>query len=230
MYLQAAFYISLSIFAALITTTPSLSLSSDHSYLPSLRLPREAVQELRIVQPYPPGHVYMNITLGRGQDAMTVPVVEADPAIFLDDVDGVRARSLVPRGQCMSFSLPGVNCLINYCWRGYDDVIYSEYITIYGSNGWSNPSRVSSSNLNKLSFNILLNDGYGNWFPLGHECSNDNTMINTNHRMQENLLGNARVDHVRCDSCNFRGLTCSTAALRYNLAVFSNGVMSQSLC
>jgi hypothetical protein len=68
MFLQKVIHISL-LFMTITIAAPQNSPSFDEfddSHLPSLRLPREMVEKLKLVQRNPPGHVYRNITLSGG--------------------------------------------------------------------------------------------------------------------------------------------------------------------
>jgi hypothetical protein len=229
---QKAFYISHYLFAAFIAAAPSPNPDFDDSHLPSLRLPREEVQAMKKNQTYPSGYIHTYITFGKGSDAVSVPIVEADPNILLDDEDGVRARSLASRDGsfCTSFFTPFGYCTINYCWRGNNGVVYSEALTITGSNGESNPSSVTSSNDNNLSLDAALNNGYNHWFPQGHACSNSNTQIYTDHLLQTGITGIALINNLQCDSCIFNGLTCLTASLQNNIASWANSVALRARC
>lgn len=218
------FFLSSAVIAA-----PSQGLS-DASYLPSARLPAEKVAMMKRDQKYPPGYHHSNVTFGEGADAISVPVIEADPDILLDNDKGIHARSLAPRGACMSFVGRFSNCEINYCWRDGAGELHSEYITIEGSNGPSNPRAMYTSNYENLDFDEVLNDGYNGWFPTGHECSNSNTQIFTRHLWQGGVYTSAYVDRVRCDTCDFSNLRCYSNQLKNNLIAFSNGVNSQGRC
>jgi hypothetical protein len=82
---------------------------------------------------------------------------------------------------------------------------------------------VFSSNDAHLELNPVSNDGVNGWFESGHECSNDNTMMWTNHRWDTGVMGLARVD-LSCDTCDFGGLYCQTDALKSNLHALGNGI------
>jgi hypothetical protein len=230
MFLQKAFHTSLYLFTAFVAATPSPNPDFDDSHLPDLRLSRDEVQALKEAQIHPIGYVHKYITFGNGNDVVTVPIVEADVDILLDDEQGVKARSLAPRGSCLSFPTPSTGCMIDYCWRDDQGVIYARAITITGSNGQSNPTSVTSNDPANLGFNEVYNNGYNGWFPRGHECSNSNTQIYTNHRLVSGVLGPAYVHHVRCENCNFRGVVCLSDLLKNNLIAYANGVSSQSGC
>ncbi|KLO88624.1 uncharacterized protein LW93_4433 [Fusarium fujikuroi] len=203
----------------------------DDAHLPDHRLSPAEVQALKEAQIYPPGYVHKRVIFGEGKDAITVPIVEADVDMLRDDEKGVKARSLAPRGSCFSFPMSARgSCMIDYCWRDDSGAIYSRGITIRGSNGQSNPAAVTSNDPNNLSFNSIFNDGYNSWFPTGHECSNSDTQIYTNHRVLPGLTNVAYVDHVRCDNCNFRNVNCLSDSLKNNLIAYANGVSSQSRC
>jgi hypothetical protein len=233
MSLQKAFHTYLYLFAAFVAATPSPNPDFDDSHLPDLRLSRDEVQALKEAQIHPPGYVQKYITFGNGSDAVTVPIVEADVDILLDDEQGVKARSLASRGgsiSCMSFPTPRSGCMIDYCWRDDEGVIYSRAITITGSNGQSNPISVTSNDPANLGFNEVFNDGYRGWFRRDHECSNSNTQIYTDHRLLSGVMGTAYIHHVRCENCHFGGLKCLSDVLKNNLIAYSNGVSSQSSC
>jgi hypothetical protein len=229
---QKVFYISHYLFAAFIAAAPSPNPDFDDSHLPSLRLSREEVQAMKEGQIYPSGYIHTYITFGEGSDALSVPIVEVDPNILLDDEDGVRARSLASRDGgsfCSSFFTPFGSCTINYCWS-VNGVIYSEALTITGSNGQSNPSNVASSNDANLSLDPNLNNGYNGWFPQGHACSNSNTQIYTDHLLQDGTSGTALINNLQCDACLFSGLTCLTTSLQSNMGAWSNGVPLRARC
>ncbi|KAG4255524.1 hypothetical protein BFJ72_g15245 [Fusarium proliferatum] len=202
----------------------------DDAHLPDIRLSPLEVRALKEAQKYPPGYVHKIVTLGTGENAKEVPIVEADPDMLLDDEKGIKARSLAPRGTCFSFPAASSGCMIDYCWKDNDGNTWSRFIIIRGSNGQSNPSAVTSSDTNRLSFNSIYNDGYNGWFPEGHECSNSDTQIYTDHRLSTGILGTAYVNRVRCDNCNFGFLRCLSDSLKNNLIAYSNGVGSQSYC
>jgi hypothetical protein len=231
MFLQNVFHISL-LFVTITTAVPSLNSKFD-DHLPSLRLPREKVEKLKLGQRNPPGHVYRNITLGRGEDALTVPVVEINLDTLLDDEHGALARSLAPRGNCYTRQDNSAveYCNIAYCWKASDGVtVYNEFITIQGSNGQIDPVNVWSSNGDYLTLDSIHNDADNRWFQRNHECSNDNTMIWTDHRWQEGMMGLARVDHVDCNTCDFGGLYCQSEQLQGNLAALANGLQPDVTC
>ena len=80
-----------------------------------------------------------------------MPVVEADPDILLDDEDGHRARARSLPGACQSLTNAAGSCNLNYCWTDTNNDVYTETLTITGSNGQSNPSNVASSNTAHLA-------------------------------------------------------------------------------
>ncbi|KAF5698371.1 secreted in xylem [Fusarium globosum] len=71
----------------------------DDAHLPDLRLSPREVQDLKENQKFPPGYVHKMVTLGTGKDAKTVPIVEADPDMLLDDKRGVKAPEGIPTQQ-----------------------------------------------------------------------------------------------------------------------------------
>ena len=227
MFLQEAFHIFLYLFAASIAAAPSPIPDFDDSYLPSLRLSREEVQAMKEAQTYPPGYIHKYVTLGRD---ISVPIVEADPDILLNDADGVRARFLVPRGNCLTLTPAGSSCNINYCWVDTDDNTHTEAITITGSDGRSNPTSVTSSNNTNLYLSGLFNTGYNHWFPTDHECSDDNTQMYTVHRLHELADGIAYVSNLQCDTCEFGDLVCRSSLLLNNLVAFTDGGAAQVQC
>jgi len=231
MFLQKVIHISL-LFVTITTAVPSPFSEFEDRHLPGLRLPRERVEKLKLVQRNPPGHVYRKITLGRGDDALTVPVVEMNLDILRDDEHGALARSLAPRGSCYSRqeNSEPEHCNIAYCWKDASGTVYNEFITIQGSDGQSNPINVWSSNGGYLTLDAIHNDGYHGWFEQRHECSNDNTMIWTDHRWDTGSMGLARVDHVDCKTCEFGGVYCQTEQLRGNLAALANGIEPETQC
>jgi hypothetical protein len=226
MFLQGAFHLSLYLFAASIAAAPSPNPDFDDSHLPSLRLPREEVQAMKESQTYPPGYIHQYVTLGEGSDAVTVPIVEADLNVLLDNEDGARARSLATRDQkCNMFSAAGSNCLINYCWTGTDGVVYSEWLSVLPGKkpASSNPKTVSTSNINNLYLSDTYNTGYNHWFPNGHECSNSDTQMYTKHRLADGVVGDAYVDGLQCDTCFFSSLECLSDFTGNNLVAFTGG-------
>jgi hypothetical protein len=225
MFLQAAFYVSLSLLAASVAAAPSPNPHFDDSHLPGLRLPREEVQAMKKDQTYPPGYVHRNITLGEGSDAVSVPIVEANLNILLDDDDGVRARSLVARDQCISYRASQGSCLINYCWTANNGTIYSEWLGITGGKvaASDNPIRMTTSNINTLSLSTTYNTGYNSWFPNHHECSDSDTMTYTNHYLANGVTGVAYLHGLQCDTCFFKSLGCMP-----NTGFASNGLSAWS--
>ncbi|KAF5622400.1 secreted in xylem 2 [Fusarium tjaetaba] len=143
----------------------------DDIYLPDLRLSPREVQDLKDNQKFPPGYVHKMVTFGTGEDTTTVPIVEADPDMLLDDEKGMKARSLAPRGSCFSFPMPSSGCMIDYCWIDSGGHTYSAAITIRGSNGQSNPSSVTSNDPANLSLNNVFNDGYNDRISCGENIA-----------------------------------------------------------
>jgi hypothetical protein len=226
MFLQEAFYISLCLFVAFITTLPNPNPDFDDSHLPSLRLSREEVQEMKERQIYPPGYVHKYITMG---DKST-PIVELDPDILLDDDDGVSARSLVPREVCGTIAPTNTySCNINYCWLGTNRFPYTEAITITGSNGVSNPISVTTSNRNNLQLDPTYNNGEGHYFPTGHECSNDDTQMYTDHNLNTSWA-KAHVTDLDCYFCTFASLLGEGAMVNAGLVAYTNGGASEVAC
>ncbi|KAF5688794.1 secreted in xylem 2 [Fusarium circinatum] len=198
--------------------------------LPDVRLSPLEVRALKEAQKYPPGYIHKRVTLGTGKNAKEVPIVEADPDMLLHGEKGIKERSLAPRGSCFSFPASSSGCMIDYCWLDNDGNTWSRFIIISGSNGRSNPRSVTSSDTSKLSFNSIFNNGYGGWFPEGHECSNSDTQIYTDHSLSAGIKGTAYINRVQCNDCNFGFLRCLSDSLKNNLIAYSNGVSSQSSC
>jgi hypothetical protein len=223
---QKALYMTNYLFAAFIAAAPFPNSGPDESHLPSRRLSVEEVQAMKERQIYPSGYIHTNITFGKGSDAFSVPIIEADPNVLLDNDDGVRARSLAARQGtfCTTFFTPFGSCTINYCWYDSSGGIYSEFITITGSDGISNPTGVTSSDGSILSLDPNLNNGYNNWFPQGHACSNSDTQMYTDHLSQSGVTGIALVGNLKCSSCTFGYFQCQTASLQGNMGSWSNGV------
>lgn len=174
--------------------------------------------------------------IGNRSETQTVPVVQGDPNVFLDNDDGLRARSLAPRGSCIVWGGTSQSCAITYCWSGTDGSVYTAHLTVGGSNGQSNPTSMTSSNTNYMG-PYEYNTGFGGWFRSSrHECSNSDTILGTTHRIsrQGNTLQlynahNAFVDHFRCDNCGFGGVSCDGNLLN-NLLVFTNGQATGVTC
>lgn len=234
MFLLGTISICLSLFTA-IAAAVSENNNDPITTTPDLRLTPEEVEKFKAHQIHEPGYIHGYTTFGEGANKVSVPIVEGDYDIFLENEQGIKARSLAGRGlagSCLSFTAPPGDCLINYCWRGTGplELTFSQTIRISGSNGQSNPTLVESSDTRYLR--LTGSDGYNGWFPRGHECSNSNTQIYTDHLLQGNVFGEAYVDRVRCENCNFRNLYCPEASspLKNNLIAFSNGVASQSSC
>jgi hypothetical protein len=115
MFLQEVFYIFLYLFtASMATALPSNLDSSDSSdkYLPSLRLSLEEVQAMKKSQTHLPGYIHNYISLGD----RSVPIVEADPNILLDNKDGHQARIRSLASGCQSITNSAGSCNLNYCW------------------------------------------------------------------------------------------------------------------
>jgi hypothetical protein len=218
MFLQEAFYIYLCLFVAFIATAPNLNPNFDDSHLPSLRLSREEVQAMKERQTHPPGYIYKYITIGN----KSTPVIEIDPDMLLDDDDGVYARSLAPRWVCYTVIPPFGNCNINYCWADPDDNIYTEAIAVIGSSGPSNPTNVTTSNSHNLVLNGQYNTGYKGWFPTGHECSNSDTQIYTNHTLGNNNWGVAHITGLVCETCQFADVIGDSLMVTAKLAAQTN--------
>jgi hypothetical protein len=215
MFLQEAFYIFLYLFAASTAAAPP-------SNLPSLRLSLSEVQAMKEAQTHLPGYIHDYISLG----GRSVPVVEADPDILLDGEDGHRARARSLNGACRSFTNAAGSCNLNYCWTDINNIVYTETLTITGSNGQTNPTNVESSNTVHLQLDSSLNTGYRGWFAKGHECSNSDTVIYTN--VYYNGLTNKVVslNRLACDTCSgSTTLICNggDTTLQNNIAIYPNG-------
>lgn len=208
MLLQAAVHISL-FFTTSVVAVLSPKPGFDDSHLPGIRLAREEAEAMKESQSYPPGYIHDYVAFGEGSNAITVPVVEGDPAILLDNEDGIRARAIVPPQQCLTFNSKTA-CLIIYCWRDNNNTIHSPWLAITpGKNTKkSNPTSVKSFDINSLSLNAEYNTGYNNWFPLGHECSNSDTMTYTNHYLADTSQGVAYIHGLQCNNCLFTGIGC----------------------
>nr|ARR28600.1 secreted in xylem 2 [Fusarium oxysporum f. sp. cubense] len=214
-----------------VAANPVADPQPNDARLPDVRLSPLEVQAMKEAQKHSPGYIHRMVTLGTGENAIEVPIVEADPDMLLDGEKGMRARSLAPRGTCFSFPATSSGCMIDYCWKDNHGNTWSRFVTVRGSNGQSNPRSVTSSDTNKLSFNTQFNDGYGGWFPEGHECSNSDTQIYTNHFLYEGGVGTAYVNRFRCDNCNFGFLRCLSDNLKNNLIAYANGGgQSQAYC
>ncbi|KAF5716143.1 secreted in xylem 2 [Fusarium mundagurra] len=230
MFLNRALVALFAAWTISVAANPITDPLPDDARLPDTRLSPLEVRALKEAQKYPPGYVHKIVTLGTGENAKEVPIVEADPDMLLHGEKGIKARSLARRGSCMSFPSTSSGCMIDYCWKDNDNNVWSRFIIISGSNGKSNPSSVRSSDPSLLSFNSIFNNGYGGWFPEGHECSNSDTQIYTDHSLSDGITGTAYINRVRCDNCNFGFLNCLSDNLKHNLIAYSNGVSSQSQC
>ena len=153
-----------------------------------------------------------------------------NPNPDFDNNDGDGARSLAPRGNCLPISNGQGNCNINYCWTGTDGTQYTEAITISGSDGNSNPTSMTTTNSANLYLSGLFNTGYNHWFPLGHECSNDNTETYTVHRLDEDGDSPAHITDLNCKTCDFGSLICSIAMVTANLVAYTNGGAGEVPC
>jgi hypothetical protein len=223
-FLQEVFYISLYLFAAFITATISPNLDFDDSHLPSIRFSREEVQALKEAQTYPPGYIHDYISFGNSSDAISVPLIEPDYDIFLSDKDGVRARSLAPRGGCISAASRVGSCKVNYCWKYRGDT-FTGHLTLHGGGLESNPRDIKPSNDFYLDLNRELNNGYKHWFPEHQDCTNAiGATIYTNHllamRHTGSTYGVAHISGLQCGDCEFRGLDCQDEELKNNLVAF----------
>jgi hypothetical protein len=223
-FLQEVFFISLYLFAAFITATPSPNLDFDDSHLPSIRFSREEVQAMKEAQAYPPGYIHDYITFGNGSDATSVPLIEPDYDIFLSDEDGIRARSLAPRGGCVSAPSRAGSCEVNYCWN-YRDHYYSGYLTLRGGGLESNPRDIRVSNHYDLDLNRELNNGYKHWFPENQDCTNaGGATIYTKHLLvsshPRDRYGVAHISRLYCNTCEFSRLDCQDEELKNNLVAF----------
>jgi hypothetical protein len=227
MFLQNAFYISLYLFAASIAILLNPNPDFDNNHLPTLRLSREEVQAIKKRQTDPPGYIHEYDTLTGGK---STPIVEVEADTLLNNNDGDRARSLAPRGNCLPIPNGQGNCNINYCWTGTDGTQYTEAITIEGSDGSSNPTSMTTSNRANIYLSGLFNTGYNHWFPLGHECSNDNTETYTMHRMNEDEDSPAHITDLNCKTCDFGSLICSVALVNANLVASTDGGAGEVPC
>ena len=208
MLLQAAVCISLFSFAASVAAVPKPDFDENH--LPRMRLPREQVEAMKRDQSYPSGYIHAYVNFGEGSNAMTVPVVEGDPAILLDDEDGIRARDVTPSAQCLTLTSIK-SCLIMYCWKDNNNALHSEYLSITpGKNPVkSDPTSIRSSNINMLSLaSRKYNTGNNDWFAENHACSNSNTIMYTNHYLSDTSQGVAYVSGLECNNCVFSGFGC----------------------
>lgn len=208
------------------------------------RLSAEEVRATKRDLTSPPGTVLDYVSLPvdperlSTNETMLVPVIQGDPDVFLDDEDGVQARSLAARqsGSCIVWSRVSGSCSLTYCWSGTGGV-YTAHVTIEGSNGQSNPSDMSSSNGFYLVNWPFWNNGWGGWFPARHECSNGDTQVGTLHRINseggpleqgQNAAG-AVVDYLQCNNCVFSGIKCQ-GVLIDNLLAFTNGASTGVEC
>jgi hypothetical protein len=168
-----------------------------------------------------PGYIHGYISLG----GRSVPVVEADPDILLDDEDGRRARARSLPSACQSMTPASGSCNINYCWTDKNNDVYTETIAITGSNGKSNPSNVQSSNTAHLQLDASLNDGYNGWFPKNHECSNRDTIIYTEVYYNRAMNNVVSLNSLECDTCSYGTFVCNFGddTLLNNIAVYTNG-------
>jgi hypothetical protein len=227
MLLQKAFYISLYLFAASIAIVLNPNPDFDDNHLPTLRLSREEVQAIKKRQDYSPGYIHEYDTQTGGK---STPIAEVDADILLNNNDGDHARSLAPRGNCLPLPNAAGSCNINYCWTGTDGTEYLEAITISGSDGSSNPTSMTTTNSLNLYLSGLFNTGYNHWFPLGHECSNDNTETYTVHRLDEDGDSPAHITDLNCKTCDFGSLICSIALTNANLIAYTNGGPGEVPC
>jgi hypothetical protein len=227
MFLQKAFYISLYLFAASIATPLNPNSNFDDNQLPTLRLSREEVKAIKKRQTDPPDYIHEYDTLTGGK---STPIVEVNADILLNNNDGDRARSLAPRGNCLPIPNGQGNCNINYCWTGTDGTQYTEAITISGSDGNSNPTTMTTTNSANLYLSGLFNTGYNHWFPLAHECSNDNTETYTVHRLNAGGDSIAYISDLNCKTCGFGRLLCSTEMANANLVAYTNGGAGEVPC
>jgi hypothetical protein len=141
-----------------------------------------------------------------GSDAVSIPIIKADHE------DSVQPRWSIHATASRDSS----DCIIFYTWtdtigckdNGYYCYNFYENITITGSDGKTNPTSVQSSNDSNLALSTKFNNGYNNWFPHGHACSNKHTQIYTQHRLHisQDIMCNAYVTDLKCDTCEISGL------------------------
>jgi hypothetical protein len=220
-FLQEAFYVFLYLFATSTAAAPASNPDFGDKYLPSLRVSREEVQEMKEAQTHLPGYIHDYISLG----GRSVPVVEADPDILLDDEDGHRARARSLPGACQSLTNAAGSCNLNYCWTDINNDVYTETLTITGSNGQSNPSNVASSNTAHLALDPRLNHGYNGWFGKNHECSNRDTVIYTDVYYNGAMNNVLSLNWLECDTCYYGSFVCNfgDTTLLNNIAIYTNG-------
>ena len=209
MLLQAVVHISLYLFAASVAAVPSPKPDFDENHLPRMRLPKGQVEAMKRDQSYPPGYIHNYVTFGEGSNAITVPVVEGDPAILLDAEDGIQARDTAPSQQCLSFTSKTFSLII-YCWVDNSNTLHTAWLKIIPGPDpeTSNPISIVSSDIQHLSLNPNYNTGYDGWFPKNHECSNSDTIIYTNHYLSDTSQGVAYVSGLQCNDSVFSGFGC----------------------
>jgi hypothetical protein len=156
-----------------------------------------------------------------------VPIVEADPNILLDDEDGHQARRRVLPSACQSISNGQGYCNIGYCWTDSDGSVYSEAITITGSNGKSNPSSVTSSNTAHIQLDPTLNTGYNGWFAKGHECPNSDTEIYTDHLYDGSMDYVTFLKFLECETCFYGIFACKNESLVNNIVSYTTSVTTR---
>lgn len=107
MYFLAILTASLMAFPGTLGAPTDPKALTDEDGLPTLRLSRGEVDDLKRAAVHLPGHVHSYVNLGK----RSIPMVEADPEMFLDDEVGAQRRALAPRGSC--FRIPSIR---NSCY------------------------------------------------------------------------------------------------------------------
>jgi len=165
---------------------------------------------MKLNQVFLPGYVHANLTFGKGSSAETVPLVEADFSLLLDNGGSIQSRdgSTSPP-QCSTFTSRRNYCLVIYCWRDNAGVFITAWLAIQpGASPRDNPISIASNNVQTISLSIGYNTGANNWFADDHECSNKDTLMYTNHYLTNTSQAVAYVQGLQCNDCVFNAVGC----------------------
>lgn len=174
-------------------------LSVEDDWMPSLRLSRREVEDMKANLEHPAGSVIGNATFpdaqGKGK-ALTFPVVLVDPEWLLEGSEGDRKREMVRRQSwkaCFSYAGLSNQCAVSYCWYKTDDhALMSTHVTIKrfpNPFGTSYSLSVPSGDVNKID-PVFVDRNHdpptaSTWEP-GHKCEDPTPFVHTVHRMKGN--------------------------------------------
>ncbi|KAF4546973.1 Hypothetical protein D9617_80g101410 [Elsinoe fawcettii] len=227
---------------------------ADADGLPTLRLSRREVDEMKANLEHPGGTVIGRHTFpADGTDGpLDVPVRLIDPDWLLEGEEGDKARALAKRqgvsGSCLSFRAPSLSCAIGYCWRDSANNVQNAHVTITRTpNPFRSDYSISRTSQDRAKIDIVYVDpnGSASTWETGHKCTDPNPFVHTIHRMsgptdplthvlehsalRTGAASFARVMKVNCRTCDFGSVACGPS-LRNRMLVLTNGAGTGLQC